>query len=175
MSGKRYDELIEASRGKDEEQFKSYIKMLEDRVNEVLNLLREQMKLNEKIAKRYSTANYIFQVLVLVLTASIPLVNYIETSKILTISVGIIDTILIGLINLFKFREHQYIKQQTNQKLLQEYKHFVTARGDYANHSQGEALDIFLDRTDEIQNEGFQRSLTLEKSAQAHIDQKSPQ
>ncbi len=170
--GKHLETLLaEADKNKDKEQFDKYQNELNETINKFKNYVLDQMKLNEKGARIQDNLHNIFQLLILLLTASLPLVNIIESSKIPTIIISVSDTILIGMINLFKFRDHALIKRQINQKLLQEYRWFSTGRGAYSNCSAGGCLDIFLDRTDEIQNESFQRYLTVEKLTQEHPTQ----
>jgi hypothetical protein len=170
--GNHYETLIaEAKKNNDIEEYDRLTDQLFGLLEERNKNIYGQMKLNEEKAKSNNVLNYVFQSSILILTASIPLINFIENSKIPTIAIAVVATILIGMTNLFKFRDHALIKRQTNQKLLQECRWFSSARGPYSNYSLGSASDIFLDRTDEIQNEGFEQVLTLEKFPQKYPNQ----
>ena len=103
----------------------------------------------------------------LVITPAIAFLLYGDVPKIFPIMLAFVDTILMGFNNWLKPQRKQYTLQETNQKLLNEYNWYITLRGPYAAyvHSPGHALDLFLDRTEQAKNEGFQAELSQEKVA----------
>jgi len=164
MGAARFDQVMKDIKGKDDERYNFLYEELKKLTEEALETNQKRTRSNEKQIKRYKILNYVLQGSILIATASIPVLVFFETLRPVSVIVGSIDTVLVGLVNISRFKEHRFNLEQTNQRLLQEHNSYKTFRGDYDIPFGGEALELFEKRTEQINNECLTYHLNIEKS-----------
>ena len=176
MNGKRYDELLIQLKDVDMAEFDKRLDELRKMHDATITDIRAQMDFYEKKAIKNQRLHYIFQSIIIVGAAIVPIILGIsELPKIIPIIISGIVAITIGLSNFYKFGERHISLRQTNAKLLEEFNLYVTGRGPYASLYIGEALDHFLDKTDEIEHEQTQYALSLARQFLSLEKQKQDQ
>ena len=98
------------------------------------------------------------QISILAGAAIVPfLLNIPDVPKLIPTIISGLVAVAAALATYYKFGERGRIDRQTAQELQQEYNRYDTERGDYKGKGPKEALDLFLDQTEQILNNHHQR------------------
>lgn len=120
-----------------------------------------------RTAKLFLITNNFLQMIIIVGATSVPfLLNIPIIEKPIPTVVSAMVAVAAALNNQFKFKQHGIIHQQIAQKIKREFNLHATGRGVYSTLPLGAALDLFMDRIDEIRHEQHEQLISLHKTSQ---------
>ena len=114
-----------------------------------------------------SILHQLLQIIVIAGAAIVPfLLTISEVSKLIPTIISAIVAVTASLLKYYKFSENINYTNQLKERLSNEITLFETRRSCYAKVDRGEALDLFMDKIDEIKEEQKKLSIFLESATQ---------
>ena len=140
---------------------------IRDKETKYKKVVRREISRLRRQARAIKLIQQLLQLIVIIGATSVPFILNIpnsprEISTYLSGAVAISATLL----NFYKFGEHIGHSYRAAEKLELEYKLFQTERGHYKALPSGAALDLFMDKMDELRQEQYEFSHSIEKAAQ---------
>lgn len=161
--------LLERYRKYFSDQYYSYI---EKRAKEIE---REIVKYNAA-ASLNSFLQEVLQLFNIVGAASIAVIIYFfDTSKYMAIIISALVTISATLIRFYHFRDKASYFKTYSKKIKREYKLYENSRESYQGLKKGAAIDLLIDRVDQINREMDEISTKLEEKIQKNQEKEIEQ
>lgn len=158
LTGKKQYAFTEVRKKTDTPQHQEAVDRPSEKALDYKNHMRGQ------ISHYYWTSDFnvvvhnTLQISILAGAAIVPfLLNIPGVPKLIPTIISGVVAVAAALANYYKFGERSRIDRQTAQELQQEYNRYDTERGDYKGKGPKEALDLFLDQTEQILNNHHQR------------------
>lgn len=140
------------------------LKVRENMIVSYTKLVRKDIKRNRLIENLLKTSQRILQLLIILGATALPFMLNSDIPKTYSSVVSVTIAIAAALMTFYKFNKYISYFSRATEKIQTEYNLYHSSRKHYSSLLKGEALDLFMDKIDELREEQNKLAFELHKT-----------
>ncbi|SRR6266436_3682849 len=146
--------------------YEDYAFRLENNIRKYESLLKREVRKSRRNAMILNVVQRMLQLIIILGATVLPFILNSAVSKLYSSVLSISVAIAAALITFYKFNKYISYFQKAAENMQREYNLYHSGRKHYSALKKGAALDLLMDKIDELREEQDKFSLELEKTEQ---------